>query len=242
MTDIAAHRAGAGLWPENSPTAFRNVTALPVDFVEFDVHRTGDGVLVVHHDATIDRMTTGSGPIAEFSWAELQRHRIKGTEADGIPTLAQVVETLSPSPARLRVELKVDAGGRPYAGLEQEVADALDALGVLARVTFTSFSSAILARLAAVAPERPRILLVARTHDLGGDAPARLAREAAATELAVHVSMLAGGKRPPALEATGMPWGVYAANSPAEIGHALALGVSAFTTDWPDIALRMRGR
>jgi glycerophosphoryl diester phosphodiesterase len=65
MTEIAAHRGGALLWPENSRLAFENTTRLAVEQVEFDVHFSADRQLVVIHDATLDRTTDGSGPICE---------------------------------------------------------------------------------------------------------------------------------------------------------------------------------
>jgi len=58
-TLIAAHRGGAGLWPENSLLAFRSAIALGVDFLEFDLHLTADGEVIVLHDPTLDRTTTG---------------------------------------------------------------------------------------------------------------------------------------------------------------------------------------
>ena len=63
MTDIASHRGGALLWPENSRIAFENTAKLPVEQVEFDVHPTRDGKLVVIHDDTLDRTTDGKGPV-----------------------------------------------------------------------------------------------------------------------------------------------------------------------------------
>ena len=54
---IAAHRGGALEVPENSPMAFRHAAGLAVDYVEFDVHPSADGQLVVHHDAVFGRMT-----------------------------------------------------------------------------------------------------------------------------------------------------------------------------------------
>ena len=70
MTDIASHRGGALLWPENSRTAFENTAKLPVEQVEFDVHPSRDGGLVVIHDDTLDRTTDASGPIAQRDWAD----------------------------------------------------------------------------------------------------------------------------------------------------------------------------
>ena len=58
---VAAHRGGALLWPENSLTAFRQALALGVDYLETDIHLTADGEVVILHDPTLDRTTTGRG-------------------------------------------------------------------------------------------------------------------------------------------------------------------------------------
>src|SRR5215212_4556790 len=56
---VMAHRGGAGLWPENTLLAFERARDLGVDVIETDVQSTADGVLVVMHDATVDRTTDG---------------------------------------------------------------------------------------------------------------------------------------------------------------------------------------
>ena len=62
---FAAHRGGALLWPENSLLAFRNAIELGADFIEFDVHLARDGEVVVIHDPTLERTTTGAGRVRE---------------------------------------------------------------------------------------------------------------------------------------------------------------------------------
>ena len=62
MTLITGHRGARNLWPENSLTGFRNAITLGVDAIEFDVHLTRSGELVVIHDATLERTAEGAGP------------------------------------------------------------------------------------------------------------------------------------------------------------------------------------
>ncbi|GAB4280103.1 MAG: glycerophosphodiester phosphodiesterase [Candidatus Promineifilaceae bacterium] len=69
---VFAHRGWRGKYPENTLLAFEKAAQLGVDALEMDIHATSDGVLVVHHDDTVDRMTDGQGPIKEYSWAALQ--------------------------------------------------------------------------------------------------------------------------------------------------------------------------
>jgi glycerophosphoryl diester phosphodiesterase len=69
-----SHRGGARVEPENTLRAFtRAVSEFRTDVLELDVHRTRDGVIVVHHDDTVERCTDGEGPIASFSFDELSR-------------------------------------------------------------------------------------------------------------------------------------------------------------------------
>jgi glycerophosphoryl diester phosphodiesterase len=111
---VAAHRGGGGLWPENSLTAFRQAVRLPIDLIEFDVHRTADGVLVVMHDATLDRTTTGEGPIAAHTAADLRQVRLRADAAEPIPLLDEVIAIAAPTSVDLRLELKRQADGARY--------------------------------------------------------------------------------------------------------------------------------
>ena len=70
-TRYVAHRGGAAQWPENSLTAFRNAIALGARVLELDVHQTADGAIAVIHDPTLDRTTSGHGPVARVTAADL---------------------------------------------------------------------------------------------------------------------------------------------------------------------------
>src|SRR5215813_12258502 len=97
MTDIASHRGGALLWAENSRLAFEQTAGLPVEQVEFDVHPSRDGRLVVIHDATLDRTTDGSGPVSAHDWAHLNRLILKGSGGQRVLLLDEVMEIFRPT-------------------------------------------------------------------------------------------------------------------------------------------------
>ena len=111
-----AHRGGAGLWPENTLFAFRNATKMGVDALEFDVHATRDGELVVIHDATVERTTDGSGRVDEMTWEALREldagYRWTGDGASfpfrgmglRVPSLEEVLTALPDT--RMIIELK----------------------------------------------------------------------------------------------------------------------------------------
>ncbi len=70
---ISAHRGGPEPgWPENAIETFDNALTYAPCIIECDVSMTKDSVLVMMHDNTLDRTTTGSGPVSEATWEELQ--------------------------------------------------------------------------------------------------------------------------------------------------------------------------
>ncbi len=71
-----AHAGGDQSYPHSTPFAFAMAVADGADVLEMDVQLSGDGVLIVQHDETLDRRTNVSGPVSERSAAEL--HELDG--------------------------------------------------------------------------------------------------------------------------------------------------------------------
>lgn len=69
---VIAHQGGEELRPSNTMVAYRHAVDLGVDVLEMDMHSTADGVLVLSHDDSVDRLTGGSGRINKMTWDELQ--------------------------------------------------------------------------------------------------------------------------------------------------------------------------
>jgi glycerophosphoryl diester phosphodiesterase len=243
MTDIASHRGGAKIWPENSRLAFRNSAVLPVDFIEFDIHRSRDGVLLVHHDALLGRTASGIGAVGEMDWAELQAVELIGANGETIPSFDEVLDILEASGIRLRIELKTRHGGERYEGIEAQIVARLRARHLLDRTNFTSFDLPTLVELLRIAPATPTIWLIADkllaspTRDLHG-----LCRKAAAAgvpEIAIRIAQARDGDGE-ACRSESVTLGYYGAHDEPAIRKAFADGVSAFTTDRPDIAIAVR--
>lgn len=68
-----AHRGHSIAYPENTLEAYRKAIELGVEMIECDVNITRDGTLVMMHDPTLDRTTTGSGRVSASTWEEIQR-------------------------------------------------------------------------------------------------------------------------------------------------------------------------
>jgi glycerophosphoryl diester phosphodiesterase len=68
-----AHRGHSIAYPENTLEAYRKAIALGVEMIECDVNITRNGKLVMMHDTTLDRTTTGSGFVSSVTWDEIQQ-------------------------------------------------------------------------------------------------------------------------------------------------------------------------
>lgn len=68
-----AHRGHSIAFPENTLEAYRKAIELGADMIECDVNITHDGQLVMMHDATLDRTTSGTGRVSAATWEEIQR-------------------------------------------------------------------------------------------------------------------------------------------------------------------------
>ncbi|GAB3706394.1 hypothetical protein GCM10027592_39830 [Spirosoma flavus] len=112
---ISGHRGGMVKgFPENSIATFENTLKHTPAFFEIDPRLTKDSVIVLLHDATLDRTTTGTGKLSNYTWEELKKLRLKDAEGNvtehRIPTLAEVIEW-----ARGKTILNLDRKDVPFA-------------------------------------------------------------------------------------------------------------------------------
>lgn len=243
MTNIASHRGGALLWPENSRIAFENTAKLPVEQVEFDVHPTRDGKLVVIHDDTLERTTDGKGPVASQDWATLSRLVLKGTGGQRMLLLDEVIEIFRPTPIVMRLEIKCGPDRVPYPGHAARVAQGLKQAKVLERCVLTSFQLGTVAD--AVAAGRPMnhvwLVLPQVQVDIGLANVIAAAKAAGVPMLGLRQNMLTAAIVAMVRDA-GLGIGGWAGNDEEAIARLLELDVDVFTTDRPDLAIARRSR
>lgn len=107
---MVGHRGGAGQYAENTMRAF-DAGAAAGSWLESDVRFTKDDVPVMLHDATVDRTTDGTGPIADYTYARLRTLRTR--DGQSIPTFAQFAGYLKRTQTKAFIEFKAqpeDAG------------------------------------------------------------------------------------------------------------------------------------
>ena len=131
-----AHGPEAAGVPENTMAAFEAAVGLGYRYVETDVHRTADGVLVAFHDDHLDRVTDRTGAIADLPWSEVGQARLAG--GHGVPLLEDLLGTWPD--LRVNIDAKADAAVEPLAEVIERTAST-------DRVCCGSFSGKRLTRL-----------------------------------------------------------------------------------------------
>ena len=226
---VIAHRGASGERAENTEAAFERAIELGADMIETDLHRTRDGVIVLHHDAELERLGA-SGEIRDYTAAELGAlDAAPGRpERASIPMLLDVLERQAPR-IDFNLELKVATSGR-YAGMEHQVVAALEERNLLSRMLLSSFDDEVLWALRAVS-ESARIAVLASAFS-PGDLIAR-AERVAAEAINPHRSLVT-----PELVARAHERSLavypYTANTEAEMERLLECGVDGVITNHPD--------
>jgi glycerophosphoryl diester phosphodiesterase len=238
---LAAHRGGSLLWPENSLLAFRNAVALGADFIEFDVHLSRDGGVMVIHDATLDRTTTGSGPVKDRTVAELKALRL--TDRSGavtqetVPTLDEVVAVAAQGGRRMLLEIKVDPSKARYPGIEEKVLAILDRHAMAPSTVVMSFEAPTWRRVRELRPDIATCALYSARMLSRSSLSAELDALRAAgvgfigvEHTAVDAEAVAQAQR------AGIRLGAWTANDPAAMKRLIDAGVAILITDQPDVA------
>lgn len=244
MTLITGHRGARNLWPENSLQGFRNVLELGVDAVEFDVHLTDAGELLVIHDATLERTTEGQGPVRALTPEARLNVRLKDSD-ETIPTLSEVLSVLAAADGLpLHVEIKSDETGTPYPGIVEKVAAELAGQGLAGRSYLTSFDVSVLEECRRVAPDIARLVSVnAAWAERQGGLKTFIDKVDGLVEIvAIHHELM------------GAEWDlitsllpldrlcIWTLNDEALIAQWLERGIGHLTSDSPDLALKLRGK
>lgn len=246
MPIIYAHRGGAALRPENTLAAFDHGMACGADGLELDVHLSKDGVVVIHHDDTLERTTSGRGRVAGCTAAELSAldagfhfsdasggypFRDKGI---GVPALRDVLRRYPSVP--LIIELK-KSGAR----LAERVIDEVRAAGAVDRVAIGSFYADA---LRAARSYDPSIATGAATGEtrwalyrswIGwpiGETPYREFQVPERSGLTPIVTP----RFVSAAHRAGIAVKVWTVNAADDMRRLLSIGVDGLITDRPDIA------
>jgi glycerophosphoryl diester phosphodiesterase len=227
-----AHRGGAAVGDENTIDAFARAIHLGYRHLETDVHATSDGVAVVFHDTTTDRMLGRAGRVGDFTYADLATVRING--ASVVPQLSDV---LSSWPDRfINIDVKADSAVGP-------TVDVVRRTRASGRVLLASFHDARLARIRRLAGpeivtslgqrEAASLWAASRVGRGGG----RIAARAVAAQMPLRAGRLAVSDRRfiDHVHKLGLAVHVWTVDDPHDIRALLDAGVDGIMTDHIDV-------
>ncbi|WP_417708944.1 glycerophosphodiester phosphodiesterase [Roseibium aggregatum] len=232
--EIVCHRGACKIAPENTLASAKAAWAAGFAYVEIDVQQTADGQLVVHHDATLDRTTSGSGTIAEKTGAELAlldagRKFDPFFEGEGIPPLGAVLETALQLGGKLYVELK-------EADPHQTVTSVLETLAT----EDVFFWAQDPVRLRTIEGAFPQARLMARAEDFDSLETCLSSLRAGIIEFNASNASLEAFE---AVRAAGRKAMIaYMGKDPTEIERLLALKPDLFNVNEPFLVARMLGK
>lgn len=154
---VYGHRGFSAAAPMNTLAAFELAAEVGADGVELDVQLSHDGHAVVIHDFAVDATTDGSGPVSDFTLAQLRELDAGawfGPQWRGarIPTLAEVFDAVG---RRMLINVEIKTLPHQDDGIEQIVADDIRGAGMEARVLVSSFNPFALQRFRAIMPRVP---------------------------------------------------------------------------------------
>ncbi|MGI5350873.1 glycerophosphodiester phosphodiesterase [Streptomyces sp. CA-250714] len=212
------HRGVMGVEPENTLRSFVRAEREGLDVIELDLHLSKDGELVVMHDADVARTTDGSGPISDFTLAELRE--LDAGQGERVPVFEEVVDAVD-SP--LQAEIKDRAAARV-------LADTIRRRELHERVTVISFHAEALRETREHLPDIPIVLVAGRSSPT---APER-ARELGAGMISLELQHLDADIVRRAHDA-GIQVISWTVNTDEDLARVRELGLDGVVTDMPAV-------
>jgi glycerophosphoryl diester phosphodiesterase len=233
-TMIIAHRGASSLARENTIESFKKAIEIGVDMIEFDVRRTKDQALIVHHDELME-----GKPVKELTYDEIFRVTIR--LGFSIPTFEEVLKHTSEK-IKLDVEIKEE-------GYEKEVVELLSRYFKKDQFVITSFHDSCVKRIKHDHPDIKAglILGISRAEHpirtkISEFFPARRCREAKADFLVPHWRLLWFGFLDRAKK-ENKPVFVWTVNDQRKIWKMLHdERIDGIITDKPDLAVSLRNK
>jgi glycerophosphoryl diester phosphodiesterase len=251
---VIGHRGGAGLRPEETLEAFDHAARLGADILEMDVRATADGTIVVLHDATLERTTDGTGPVAEMSLEALRGldagyrwtddggrsypYRGKGIR---VPTLAEVYQRHARMRMVVEMKVRTPAFAQSLCRLTREAQ-------MTERVLVASFDHATLKAFRKACPEVATSMSAREAQLFIAMSRLGLAALASPDAVALQVPDRVGDLEvlTPSLIADAhrrnLRVHAWTVNEEAEMRRLIGLRVDGIMSDRPDRLIGLRGR
>jgi len=237
QTKIIAHRGFSSIAPENTLSAFQKAIEIGADYFELDIHKTKDGEIVVIHDASVDRTSSNNtkGEIAKMTTDDLANVKV-GYEKkfkmkfknEKLPTLKEALE-LARGKIKVCIEVKV------Y-GVEKEVMQIINEVGVNDGVIIFSFYYPVIARIRHLDKSIPTLYLKGKATQLDLDYAAAIEANA----IGVGSGMRITKEFLDYAHDNGIEVWQWTVDDENKMKQLIDLGIDGLITNFPNKALKIR--
>jgi len=227
---VIAHRGASAVAPENTMAAFRRAVELGAECIETDLHLSRDGRLIIIHDATLNRTTSGDGLVKNYTFNELREFDAgswfaKEFAGEKMPAIEELLDLAGQADLSLYLEIK---GGAGY-GVERAVISALRGRKESKAAVVLCFDSSVLDRI----HQLDRLLMTGLLFESGGEDMVKEAVRVGARQIGprgdcVTPELVADAHR------RGLKVIAWTINEPAQMRALAAIGVDGIITNHPN--------
>ncbi|MFW6264466.1 MAG: glycerophosphodiester phosphodiesterase, partial [Bacillota bacterium] len=231
---IIGHRGAMGTAPENTAISFEKALNSGADGVEFDIHMSKDGELVVIHDERIDRVTENAqGFIKDYTLKELKEFDIgKKFSAEFLgEKILTLEETLNIVQDSKIINIEIKNGPIFYPGIEEKTIEVIKKYNIIDKVIISSFNHYTIKKLKLVEDRiECGILYMAGLYQ-----PWEYAKNIGAEAIHPYIYSIM-----PELinecQEMGIKINVFGVNEELSLSNFIQLGVDGIITDYPEKA------
>jgi len=233
---VIAHRGASAVAPENTMAAFRRAVAMGADCIETDLHLSRDGRLVIVHDNTLNRTTSGDGLVKNFTFAELReldagRWFAEEFAGEKLPGIEELLDLAGQADLSLYLEIK---GGAGY-GVERAVISALRGRKEAKATVVLCFDGSVLDRI----HQLDRLLMTGLLFETGGEDMVREAVRVGARQIGPRGDCVT----PELIEDAhrrGLKVVTWTINEPGQMRAMANAGVDGIMSNHPDRLIAVR--
>jgi len=224
-----AHRGASAYEPENTAASFRRGLEMGANGIETDVRLSKDGVPVLFHDKTLERVTGEEGEVLDYTWEEIQKFRvIHGEKKEPILSLEEFLKEFSQTQCKFAIELKAPGTAEKAAALIQKY-------DVEKRTVVTSFKMDYLKEMKEIFPTIKLGLLTKHTDPEILEEMKRVGIDQLCPKASDVTAELVD-----AWHREGFRVRAYGVTDEEKMKNAYEAGVDGMTVNFPDLLEKMR--
>lgn len=226
---IVGHRGAPRQEPENTLASFKRAMDMGVDWIEFDLRVTRDGVLVVIHDETVDRTTNGKGRVSDMTFSEIEK--LDAGNGQRIPSLQQVID-LARNKVKMDMEIK-------QMGTEADVVSAIEKNNIVAQCMVSSFMPDSIRTAKALNNRIMTAAIMDKMPEHVGSCIDTLLYDIKADALMLSIK-IANDSFISELRRNGLKIGIWNADTPDQIERYAIMNPNFLCSNYPDRLVELR--